>query len=221
MMYASAARGSSPAALPAPEGAREGLSEIEAALSDPPGPGRGELLDGETGYIPIRTFSRGVPSMVYGAIRDLEAQGMKTLILDLRDNPGGEVTAALELAGDFLPPGTPLGTLRDEDGDETEYRARPGTPYRTPLVVLVNRGTASSSELFAGCLQAHGRAVIVGERTHGKGVVQRVTDRGDDGAEIVSVATYLLPNGAEIQGVGVVPDVLHEARDGAAVSGRA
>jgi carboxyl-terminal processing protease len=184
------------------------LAQLAEALRDPSGPGRGALLVGDVGYICIDTFSPAVPSMVHGAIRDLEAQGMRGLILDLRDNPGGEVTAALELAGDFLEPGTLLATLVDRDGDATEYRARAGAPCRAPVVLLVNRRTASAAELFAGCLQAHGRALVAGERTYGKGVAQVIARRPEDGgAERMSAATCLLPNGEAIHGVGIRPDV--------------
>lgn len=182
---------------------RERLREV---LEGARGPGGGVLLPGEVGYVRIELFSSATPSMVYGAVRDLAEQGMRALIVDLRDNPGGDVMSALELAGDFLEPGALMATLVDADGDETEYRARAGTAWGFPLVVLVNRGTASAAELFAGCLKANGRAVIVGERTYGKGVVQVVAEREGGGVECVSVARCLLPGGVEIEGVGVEPE---------------
>jgi carboxyl-terminal processing protease len=204
MMYAAAGQGGSPSPAMAPEA----LGQLEAALADPSGPGRGDLVSGEIGYVAIHVLSSSVPSMVHAAIRGLEARGMKTLILDLRDNGGGEVIAALELAGDFLEPGTLLATLRDGDGDETEYRARAGEPHRVPVLLLVNQRTASAAELFVGCLQANRRAVVAGQRTRGKGIVQTIVRREEDGApERRSVALCLLPNGEAIHGIGIYPDV--------------
>jgi len=209
MMFAASGTGAAPSVAEGPAAiTREELEQLAGSLETPSGPGCGVLLSGGVGYLRIDTFTSAVPSMVYGAVRDLQAQGLTSLVIDLRDNRGGEVTAALELAGDFLPTGTLLCTLRDADGDDTDYRARAGTPWRVPLVLLVNRATASAAELFAGCLQAHGRALVAGERTYGKGVVQAVASRAEDGSlDRLSVADCRLPNGALIQGTGIEPDV--------------
>jgi carboxyl-terminal processing protease len=131
------------------------------------------------------------------------------MILDLRGCPGGELVAALELAGDFLPDGSVLVTATDTDGDDTVYRARQERPYRFPLVVLVDRHTASAAEVFAGALQAHGRAVVVGERTYGKGTAQKLLPGGaDPRACYATVATLTLPNGEPVEGRGITPDVI-------------
>jgi carboxyl-terminal processing protease len=176
---------------------------IRQLLCDPGGAGRGELLAEGIGYLAIDVFSASVPPRAHGAIRQLLAQGMELLVLDLRDNPGGEVRAALELLDDFLPAGAALCHLTDAEGDVTTYRARRQEAHAFGLIALVNRGTASSAELVAGCLQWHGRAIVAGERTYGKGVVQALL--GDGACPIV--ATCSLPGGEPIEGEGIKPCV--------------
>jgi carboxyl-terminal processing protease len=187
----------------------EAMAELGQALS-PSRPGSGPavahtLLEGGVGHLVVRRFSAAVPSAVYHAVRQLTEQGMTSLVLDLRGNPGGEMNAFIELAGDFLEQGTVIITMTDGDGDETVYRARGDHPYRFPVTLFVDGGTASAAELFAGCLQAHGRAVVVGERTYGKGVAQAVVP-SERGAVYGTVASFTLPDGARVQGVGVAPD---------------
>jgi carboxyl-terminal processing protease len=160
------------------------------------------------GSIAVPIFSSSVPARVYSAIARWGIDRITALVLDLRGCPGGELVAALELAGDFLPDGTVLAVATDSDGDETTYRARQPRPYGFPLVVIVDRGTASAAEVFAGALQAHGRAVIVGERTYGKGTAQQlVAGRSQRGAEYETAVTLTLPNGQPVQGRGIEPDV--------------
>ena len=130
------------------------------------------------------------------------------LILDLRGCPGGELVAALELAGDFLPEGTLLLTATDADGDDTVHRSRHDRPYGFPLVVLVDRRTASAAEIFAGTLQVHRRAVVVGERTYGKGTAQKLLPGfSQPSACYATLATLTLPNGEPVEGRGIRPDV--------------
>src|SRR5262249_54565165 len=133
-----------------------------------------EMLPGGVGYVCVPHFSAGVASAVFHAVQELTAQGMESLLLDLRGNPGGETNAFLQLAGDFLPPGSVLAIMTENDGDEPVFQAQPAPPlpYRFPVVLLVDAGTASAAELFAGCLKAHGRALVVGQRTYGKGEAQ-------------------------------------------------
>lgn len=169
------------------------------------------LLPGGVGYLAIAVFSSGVPAWVFSAVRRLRDRGMEALLLDLRDNPGGELTSALELLGDFLEPGSLLVTLTDVDGDETPHLSQQERPFRFPLVVLVNRRTASAAEIVAGCLQAHGRALIVGEATHGKGIGQMVLAGADGrGVHYAPVVRITLPGGRALDGVGVRPDVALE-----------
>lgn len=152
------------------------------------------------GRITIRVFARGVPSAVHTAIEELRRRGARRLVFDVRDNPGGEVLAAVELLRDLLPEGRTVAEVIDADGDAIQYRAR-GDSCSLPIVVVVSRRSASSAELFAGSLQAHGRAVVVGERTFGKAMVCTVR-----AGKLVEAGRFLLPGGIDVQGVGVSPD---------------
>jgi carboxyl-terminal processing protease len=184
----------------------EDLSALRAALDG--APPRGAMLDDGIALLRIAAFTADVSTRVYNEIRRLTAAGMRLLLFDLRDNPGGDLGAAIRLAGDFLPAGTVVATTTDTDGDETVHWSHAEQPYEMPLGVLVDRGTASAAELFAGCLKAHGRALVVGERTYGKGSVQRILPGRDaPGAAYATVATFTLPNGDPIEGLGVHPHV--------------
>lgn len=160
------------------------------------------------GHITLRIFSVATPMLVYRAVRALEGAGMRSLVLDLRGNPGGEIPAALDLAGDFVEPGTPLVVQHDPDGDTTLHRAAGSRPHRFPLVIVIDRSTASAAEIFAACLGNCGRAVLVGEVSHGKGVGHRLSPSRDGEALLVaSPSRFTLPSGEEIHGLGVTPDV--------------
>lgn len=190
------------------KGDLEGVRRLRAALDMGRPPEAEVMLPGGLGYLALPVFSLDVPARVYAAVERLLRAGMEALVLDLRDNPGGDLTAFLELAGDFLEPGAALVTMVDGDGDETEYLARKENPYRFALFVLVNRNTASAAELFAGCMQAHGRAIIAGERTFGKGTAQTlVAPSSEPGARYATIASFRLPGGAEMHGAGVRPDI--------------
>jgi carboxyl-terminal processing protease len=185
------------------------LEQLEQRLE---GPGRApvqaELLGDGVGYVAIHVFSGAVPALVYSAVQTLEAAGATRLVLDLRGNPGGELKAALELAGDLLPLGALLVTQEDSDGDRTAHRARRAQSYRHPLAILVNQATASAAELFAGCLKSHGRAVLVGETTYGKGGGQRLVPALEGpGAQATTAASFTLPHGEPVEGRGVSPDI--------------
>jgi carboxyl-terminal processing protease len=187
----------------------EALRELDRALS----PGESApavehaVLAGGVGYVAIRRFSSGVPSAVYHAVRELTGQGIGSLLLDLRGNPGGELGAFIHLAEDFLEPGSIVVTVTDVDGDAMVYTAREPGPIRLPVALLVDAGTASAAELFAGSLKANRRAVVVGARTYGKGVAQMVVASPQGGAVYGAVASFTLPDGSPVQGVGVDPDL--------------
>jgi carboxyl-terminal processing protease len=143
---------------------------------------------------------------MYAAVSRWGRERVAALVVDLRGCPGGDVIAAIELAGDFLPAGALVVTATDGDGDETAYRAKGGDPYPFPLFVLVDGSTASAAEVFVGALRAHGRAVVVGEGTYGKGSTQTLL-AGFASAHYATVATFTLPNGEPIEGSGVRPDI--------------
>lgn len=133
---------------------------------------------------------------------------MRSLVIDLRGCPGGELDAAKRLAEEFLDQGQEIATIVDGDGDAIVHHARRRGPHRMPLVVLVDGQTASAAELFAGALQANGRAVVVGERTYGKASAQAAVWAADgSGLHYATVARCLLPGGASLEDEGVSPDV--------------
>jgi carboxyl-terminal processing protease len=175
-------------------------------------PIREAMLPGKVGLIAIDLFTPSLPAEVHAAIRRLASDGATALVLDLRGNPGGDMDAAIRLADHFLPRGAIVARVIDEGGDEVIHEARGDRPHPYPIVTIVDGGTASAAELFAGCLQAHDRALVVGERTRGKGAVQAVLPAPDGaGAVYATVARCALPGGDPIEGVGVRPDVEIEA----------
>ena len=188
------------------------IAGLSRALKPPPAV---EALSPDgVAFIAVPVFSSGLPARVYSAVSRWGADRIAALVLDLRGCPGGELVAALDLAGDFLPRGTLLATATDADGDETLYRARQEPLYAFPLVVLVDGGTASAAEVFAGALQAHGRAVVVGERTYGKGIAQQlVAGQSQRGADYETIATLTLPNGKPLHGHGIEPDMAGPPRE--------
>jgi carboxyl-terminal processing protease len=182
----------------------------------------GRLLAGGVGVIVARAFSSDVPARVHAIVRGFEATGLGALVLDLRGNVGGELEAGVALAGDFLENGSEIVTLTDADGDAVVRSARGEPLYRLPLAVLIDAGTASAAELVAGCLKAHRRAVIVGATSHGKGTAQRLLppiEGSGSGSVYATAATWALPGGASVDGVGVRPDVeaAHDAALAAAI----
>jgi carboxyl-terminal processing protease len=164
------------------------------------------------GYLRIRSFTETTADDVSHAILRLKRdnkQGLKGLVLDLRDNPGGVLEAGVAVADDFLE----RGVIVSADGRTPEARfemdATPGDLLNgAPLVVLVNGGTASASEIVAGALKDHGRAVLIGRRTYGKGSVQTVMPLAHGGALKLTTSRYFTPSGASIQGKGIVPDIV-------------
>lgn len=170
------------------------------------------LPDGKTAYIQLERFERRTPMEIAEAYEALRAQGADRLILDLRGNPGGVVDAAVETVGLFVPKNSPVTSLSGRSPDESESYRTPYDPKypTTPLVVLVDAHSASASELTSGALQDHKRAVVVGTRTFGKGIVQSIYKLDDTTGLKITTAKYALPSGRTIHAVGVTPDVLVE-----------
>ncbi|MBE5778298.1 MAG: S41 family peptidase [Clostridiales bacterium] len=164
------------------------------------------MMEGNVGYISLYEFSGECATEFENHLNKLVEQGATSLIIDLRDNPGGWVNAAVSIADVFLDKGS-VATLRYRDGSEESYTTRDGA-VDLPVVVLVNENSASASEILAGCLQDRERATIVGTTTYGKGVVQWVLPIGDRGAGMqLTIAQYFTPNGNEVHKVGITPDV--------------
>ncbi len=156
----------------------------------------------------IRRFVQNIATRVFNRLNPLrQSETIAALIIDLRANHGGDTDAALELADDFVSRGTVLAYRRDEGDDEVALRARHPQAYLWPVAVLVDEQTASAAELFAGSLQANGRAVLVGEPTHGKGTAQRIIAGPERPVSYATVASFTLTDGQPIDGRGLQPDV--------------
>ncbi len=164
-------------------------------------------VDGHTlGYLRITQFAEPVPQQVKEALRDLQEQQIEGLILDLRNNSGGLVSAGLAVA-DALLDNLPIVETEDRDGLVTPQQASPGQLFDGPMLTLVNAGTASASEILAGALQDNGRSRLAGSRTYGKGLIQTLISMSDASGLAVTVARYLTPGGRDIQNEGIEPDV--------------
>jgi carboxyl-terminal processing protease len=166
-----------------------------------------EMREDGIGYIRLREFGSTASQEVEAALKDLLAQNPKGIIFDLRFNPGGWLDQAIKVADLFLKDGVIL-TQRWKDGDEQEFTASPGDIGEDiPLVVLVDRGSASASEIVAGALQDHNRAILIGEKTFGKGAVQTVHTLSDGSQLMVTSAMWFTPNNQPIHGRGLLPDI--------------
>ncbi len=158
------------------------------------------------GYLRITMFTERTGAEVQSALQEMRARGMEYLVLDLRDNPGGLLESALDVASQFLRDGVLMYEVR-RGGEEKSYPVRQGgTAGDIPMVVLVNGGTASAAEIVAGALHDHQRALLVGEKTFGKGSVQLVFDLSDGSSIHITVARWLRPSRLPIDGTGIEPD---------------
>lgn len=168
-----------------------------------------ELYDNKTGYIQITEFDEITVSQFRNAMTELRSGGMEGLILDLRANPGGNLSAVVEIARQLLPEGLIVYT-EDRDGNRTEYSCDGKNVFDKPLVVLVNGYSASASEILAGAIKDYGIGELIGTTTFGKGIVQKVMSLSDGTALKLTVSTYFTPKGNNIHGIGVEPDEVYE-----------
>lgn len=162
------------------------------------------------GYVRLAVFGNGCAREMEVALDELEDSGMKSLILDLRQNGGGDLHETVKILGLFLPPDTAVVTTRGREGESAEPMKTPDRQRRKrdyPLVVLLDRMSASASELTAGALQDLKRATVVGEVSYGKGSVQNIIPMGGDTALRLTVATYHTPSGNTPHRKGITPDV--------------
>ncbi|MCA0910207.1 S41 family peptidase [Qipengyuania gaetbuli] len=173
-----------------------------------------ELADGRIGHIMVNEFSRDVGADVYGAWKDLQKQAagrLNGLVLDLRSNPGGSLDEAVALSDLFLSQGQIVSQRGRARGESISYDAE--TVFRgdiaegIPIVVLIDAGSASASEIVAGALQDHRRAVVMGERSFGKGSVQSLLPLGREAALKLTTARYYTPKGHSVQEGGIKPDI--------------
>jgi len=177
---------------------------------------RFQLLDQDWGYYRISLFHTESGRDLGQSLASVAADGieLRGLVIDLRDNPGGVLQGAVEIADGFLDEGLILTTRGRNAAMQMKFEAHPGEWLPgLPLMILVDRGSASASEVLAGALQDHGRAVIVGERTFGKGSVQSVLPLRNGGGIKLTTARYYTPSGRSIQAEGIEPDVVYEPGD--------
>jgi len=169
----------------------------------------GMVLEDGIGYVRIALFSERTSQELRETLRELMDENVSGLILDLRNNPGGVFpSAAIEVTSQFLDEGI-ITYEQYSDGQEQAYRVeRGGLATDIPLVILVNQGTASNSEVVVGALQDHGRGVLIGEKTFGKGSVQRVHELSDGSGLHVTIALLLTPDRHPINGEGLTPDIV-------------
>ncbi|MBT8126912.1 MAG: S41 family peptidase [Gammaproteobacteria bacterium] len=173
---------------------------------------KNRMLDPGYGYIRISNFQSRTAPQLLQAINNLKEENkaeLKGLVLDLRNNPGGVLNAAAEVTDLFIDKGKLVYTEGRIDNSHYEYNAKPGDVLDgAPVVVLINGGSASASEIVAGALQDHKRAVVMGSKSFGKGSVQTIQELRSGGAVKITTARYFTPKGRSIQGAGITPDII-------------
>lgn len=169
----------------------------------------GEMLQDQTGYVKITEFADVSYKQYEKVMETLKEQGMKRLIIDLRDNPGGLMTSVCDILNEILPKGLIVYT-EDKYGNREEEWADGENSFDYPLAVLVNENSASASEIFAGAVKDYQVGTLVGTTTYGKGIVQETRQLEDGSAIKLTTAKYYTPNGNNIHEVGIQPDVVSE-----------
>ena len=164
------------------------------------------------GYIRLKSFNENSDNQFLKSIKKFEKNTkIKGYVIDLRNNPGGLLTQAINITDFFLDDGEIVSTKGRRISETRKFFARKGDEIRgKPIVVLINNGSASASEIFAGALKDHKRAVILGENSYGKGSVQSIIPLGNGGGMRLTISKYYLPSGKSISEVGVTPDILVE-----------
>jgi carboxyl-terminal processing protease len=185
--------------------------KVQSVTTQPPG---GVLKDGsgaeisDIAYIHIREFSEQTTDEMKKALQDAVSSGKKGVVLDLRNNPGGLLRTTADVADEFLDGNKTILTERDRDGSETQFKSHDGgVATQIPVVIILNRFSASGSEVLSAALHDNGRATIIGEKSFGKGTVNVSNNLKDGGQLYISIAKWLTPNGTQIDGVGIRPDI--------------
>lgn len=171
----------------------------------------GKMLDNGIGYVRLSMFNEHTGNDFSKKMQELEGQGVKGIILDLRNNPGGLLSESIKVANYFVPEGPIVSVLRKDGSKQTYFSQLAATKY--PLVVLVNGGSASASEIVAGAVQDTEAGTLIGTKTFGKGTVQITMPLGDESAVKLTVAKYVTPKERSIHGIGIEPDIVVEMPD--------
>ncbi|MCI5741606.1 MAG: S41 family peptidase [Lachnospiraceae bacterium] len=165
-----------------------------------------EMLENNVGYIQITEFAEPTETQFMEAVNALQAQGMQAMIVDLRDNPGGYLSAVTEILDDILPEGITVYT-EDKYGKRQNYTSDDEHRIEIPMAVLINENSASAAEIFAGAIKDYDYGTLIGTKSFGKGIVQTVKQLKDGSAIKLTTAKYYTPNGNYIHEVGIEPDV--------------
>lgn len=168
-----------------------------------------EMRENQIGYLSVSQFEDVTTQQYKDALQVLEDEGMQALVIDLRDNPGGVLDTVVKMLDYTLPDGLIVYT-ENKSGKRTEYKGKDGDELDIPIAVLVNGNSASASEIFAGAMQDYGKGKIIGTQTFGKGIVQTIKPLTDGSAVKLTTAKYYTPNGQNIHGQGVTPDIAVE-----------
>lgn len=171
-----------------------------------------EMLEDGIGYIQVTEFDSVTADQFITAAESLKAQGMKALVVDIRDNPGGLLNIVVDMLDYMLPEGTVVYT-EDKNGSRELYTSDGENSFDLPLAVLINGNSASASEIFAGAIQDYGTGTIVGTQSFGKGIVQSILPFNDGSAIKITVSRYFTPGGRCIHGEGITPDVEEELNE--------
>lgn len=172
---------------------------------------KSNIIDEDIGYIKLTSFDELTYEDFKANLKGLEAEGVKGLIIDLRNNPGGLLNITANIADEFL--GEADIVYTETKSGQREYLKSKKGMTDLPLVLLVNGGSASASEILAGAMQDHKRGELVGTTTFGKGVVQRIKPLSDGSGIKLTISEYFTPNGTNIHGIGIVPDVVIELNE--------
>ncbi len=170
---------------------------------------RSQVIEDKIGYVRLSQFQESTAEDLGEALQDFRAKSLRSLVLDLRNNPGGLLTAAVEVSEHFVGPGKMIVYIKTRDGRKDEYVSRAKeAPAERQMIVLVNEGSASASEIVAGALQDWGLAAVVGTTTFGKGSVQTILPLSDGSGLRLTTAKYYTPQGRSIQSTGITPDIV-------------
>jgi len=179
---------------------------------------KSKMLEGNIGYIKVTQFQEQTSADLAAALKKLNEEKFTAVILDLRNNPGGLLNSSIDVSGQFLPRGKLVVYTKTRTGEKTEFLTEgDNKPYSQPMIVIVNQGSASASEIVAGALKDWNRAVILGTQTFGKGSVQTVIPLSDGAGIRLTTAKYYTPKGTSIQNTGITPDIILklESKNGA------
>lgn len=166
-----------------------------------------EMMENKIGYIAVSAFDKPTDEQFLSAINDLQKEGMKGLVVDLRNNGGGMLDTVVSMLDYMLPEGKVIVSTKDKNGKGEIYKSKSANEFNMPLVVLINENTASASEVFSGAIQDYNMGTIVGTTSFGKGIVQSVIPMSDGTAIKLTTAKYYTPNDRNIHKKGIEPDI--------------